>query len=114
MGTHLGNVIVGAGSVVHGSFLDNVVIARNPAKIICTLDEHYAKRSSKTKNEDLNCAKKYYDVYGKLPKSSDLNEFKLLFTPREETAVEKYGIQFKCNGDETSEVIDSFYKTEPI
>ena len=34
-GTTLGNnVIVGAGSVVHGSFPDNVIIAGNPAKIV--------------------------------------------------------------------------------
>ena len=34
-GTTLGkNVIVGAGSVVHGKFPDNVIIAGNPAKII--------------------------------------------------------------------------------
>ena len=34
-GTRLGNnVVVGAGSVVHGTFPDNVIIAGNPAKII--------------------------------------------------------------------------------
>lgn len=39
-GTTLGNnVIVGAGSVVHGSFPDNCVIAGNPAKIVKQLSE---------------------------------------------------------------------------
>lgn len=34
-GTTLGrNVVVGAGSVVHGNFPDNVIIAGNPAKIV--------------------------------------------------------------------------------
>lgn len=34
-GTQLGNnVIVGAGSVVHGSFPDNCIIAGNPAKLV--------------------------------------------------------------------------------
>ena len=39
-GTELGNnVIVGAGSVVHGTFPDNCIIAGNPAKIIKKQDE---------------------------------------------------------------------------
>lgn len=39
-GTTLGNnVIVGAGSVVHGTFPDNCIIAGNPAKIVRRLDE---------------------------------------------------------------------------
>ena len=43
-GTVLGdNVIVGAGSIVKGKFPDNVVIAGNPAKIICRTDE-WARR----------------------------------------------------------------------
>lgn len=39
-GTTLGNnVIVGAGSVVHGTYPDNCIIAGNPAKIIKYLDD---------------------------------------------------------------------------
>lgn len=38
-GTTLGdNVVVGAGSVVHGQFPDNCIIAGNPAKIIRRID----------------------------------------------------------------------------
>ena len=44
MGARIGNnVIVGAGSVVSGNFPDNVVIAGNPAKIICSLEQYYQK-----------------------------------------------------------------------
>lgn len=43
-GTELGNnVIVGAGSVVKGKYPDNVVIAGNPAKVICDV-ETWARR----------------------------------------------------------------------
>lgn len=39
-GTTLGNnVIVGAGSVVHGTWPDNCIIAGNPAKLVKRLDE---------------------------------------------------------------------------
>lgn len=49
-GTTLGNnVIVGAGSVVKGKFPDGVVIAGNPAKIICTTEE-WAKRHYETQD----------------------------------------------------------------
>ena len=115
MGAQLGdNVIVGAGSVVHGIIPDNVVIAGNPAKIICTLDEYHRKRTERTKKEAILCARRFYDVYGKLPNPSDLNGFKFLFTPRDERIVKDYGIVFQCTGDETSEVIEEFYKTDPI
>ena len=114
MGTRLGNnVIVGAGSVVHGSFPDNVVIAGNPAKIICTLEQHYENRKQKTIKEAIHCAKAFYYAYGKLPKPDDLNGFKFLFTPRNEELVKEYGIQFECNGDETEEVISAFYNSKP-
>lgn len=84
MGTHIGdNVIVGAGSVVHGNIPDNVVVAGNPAKVICTLEEHYKRRSEKTKEEALFCAKQYYRRMNKIPSPSDLGGFKFLFAKRD-------------------------------
>ena len=44
MGVEIGdNVIVGAGSVVAGKIPSNCVCAGNPAKVICTLDQHKEK-----------------------------------------------------------------------
>jgi acetyltransferase-like isoleucine patch superfamily enzyme len=52
-GTILGdNVIVGAGSVVKGTFPDNVVIAGNPAKILCNTDE-WARKHYKAQDYEI-------------------------------------------------------------
>ncbi len=52
-GTVLGdNTIVGAGSVVKGSFPDGVVLAGNPAKILCTTEE-WAKRHKELGDYDV-------------------------------------------------------------
>lgn len=115
MGTRIGNnVIVGAGSVVHGVVPDNVVVAGNPAKIICTLEEHYKNRLDKTKSEAIACARIFYERTGKVPKPKDLTSFKWLFVPREKNVVEQYGLNFICSGDEPSEVEQAFYNSNPI
>ena len=45
MGCNIGNnTIVGAGSVCSGSYPPNSVIAGNPAKVICTLEQFYNKK----------------------------------------------------------------------
>lgn len=113
MGTHLGdNVIVGAGSVVHGTFPDNVVIAGNPAKIICTLEEHYQKRRERTVQEAIGCVRRYKKVFGHAPRPKDLENFKFLFTPRDPEIVKSYGFTFQCSGDEPSEVEQAFYESK--
>lgn len=53
-GTTLGNnVIVGAGSVVKGTFPDNVVIAGNPARILCSTEEWVKKHFEKQDYDQL-------------------------------------------------------------
>ena len=45
MGSQIGNnVIIGAGAVVSGNIPDNVVVAGNPAKVVCTLDDYYERQ----------------------------------------------------------------------
>ena len=114
MGSRIGNnVIVGAGSVVHGDIPDNVVVAGNPARIICTLDEHYKKRLERSKKEAINCAIRFEQIYGKKPTPVDMQGFKFLFCPRDEKILSEYGLSFCCNGDEPDQVKRAFYNTEP-
>lgn len=115
MGTHIGdNSIVGAGSVVHGTFPDNVVIAGNPAKVICTLEEHYQRRSQKTISEAITCAQLYKRRLKKEPAPKDLVGFRSLFTPRSNEALSNYEIDsFECSGDEPSEVKKAFFESKP-
>ena len=80
MGTHIGdNVIIGAGSVVHGEIPGDVVIAGNPARIICTLEEHLQKRRERTALEAVQVARSYKVKCGKMPSENDMRHFKELF-----------------------------------
>jgi acetyltransferase-like isoleucine patch superfamily enzyme len=52
-GTTIGdNVIVGAGAVVKGHYPDGVVIAGNPARVICTTEE-WARRHYELKDYEV-------------------------------------------------------------
>lgn len=84
-GTVIGsNSIVGAGSVLTGrKYPDNSVIAGNPARVICTLEEYRNKRMSKQLDEAKELVVEYYKAYGVLPEKHLLSEFFWLFEPRE-------------------------------
>lgn len=114
MGSHIGNnCIVGAGSVVKGTFPDNVVIAGNPAKVVCTLDEYYKKRT----NLQLKQAKIYIDsyrnVYGKYPDSKHSGPFFSLYENRESFDYENDPRMY-CNGDNHDEIVKDFKLTKPL
>jgi len=115
MGTQIGdNVIVGAGSVVHGIIPSNVVVAGNPARIIYTLDEYYKKRTARTVNEAKECAKIYYKRFGEFPSPECMSRFKFILFERDRRFLEDNNISFSCNGDESEEVERMFYSTEPL
>ena len=116
MGAHIGNnCIVGAGSVVHGSFPDNCVISGNPARIISSLDEYYEKRSKKTIEEAKECAKEFILRMGRDPSPKDLKNFRFLFSPRDKLELKKYGLEsFACSGDDPDDVEFHFHKSLPF
>lgn len=85
------NVIVGAGSIVcGGEFPSNCVIAGNPARVVCSLEEYRKKRNDAQLDEAKSLVEQYIKIYKKTPDESVLNEFFWLFSPRNDSGCEKY------------------------
>lgn len=94
------NVIVGAGSVVTGgTFPSYCVIAGNPARIICSLDEYREKRQMQQLNEAKELVGEYKKVYGVFPPKSVLSEFFWLFEERKELSERAFISQMKNMGN---------------
>ena len=116
MGTHIGNnSIVGAGAVVSGFFPDNVVIAGNPAKEICTLNEYYQRR----KEKELQSAKEYVYFWRKTyrtdPSIFDMtNAFSWLYIPHTEKSLEQYPEFFDLGGVDKKILVDNFLHSYPL
>lgn len=76
------NVIIGANSLISKNVPDNVVVAGNPARVICTIEEYRAKRISKQLDEAVAMTISYYKKYEKWPDKEVLREFVWLFESR--------------------------------
>lgn len=110
MGTQIGdNCIIGAGAVVNGRFDDNVVIAGNPARVICTLEEYYKRHLGK----EYECAKEYFLVFKekhkRIPSVEEMgNAFAWLYLPRTDDSLKKYDNFFRLSGDNYNEIKQDF------
>lgn len=114
MGSKVGNnVIIGAGSIVKGEIPDNVVIAGNPARVICTLEDHYKKRKEKSIIEAKTCAQEFFEHYGRYPKQSDMGAFFPLYMERTEKALRDNNIKTDLSGDEEEDIINKFLNSQP-
>jgi acetyltransferase-like isoleucine patch superfamily enzyme len=110
MGTHIGNnCIVGAGAVVSGRFDDDVVIAGNPARVVCTIEEYYKKHRE---NQYSKAAEFYFEMQkkrGYSPSIDDMgNAFAWMYLPRSLETVDRYRHFFHLSGDQDEEVIKDF------
>lgn len=113
-GTTIGNnVIIGANSLVRGVIPNNCVIAGNPAKIICSIEEYYHKRKDAQINEAVELVNEYYKTYNKFPDESYLREFFFLFANREETLNPVFDNTMKLIGN-YEHSISVFKKCSPV
>ena len=92
------NVIIGANSLVNKDIPDNVVVAGNPARVIMSVDEYYAKRKAEQKKEALELYKNYVEVYGQAPKKEVFDEFFWLFEDGKDALPESFKRQMSHHG----------------
>lgn len=115
MGSQIGNnVIIGAQSVVHGVIPDNSVVAGNPAKIICTLDEYYNKRIQNEKKCAIQNVKLAEEKMGRIPTIEEMGDaFAWLYLPRQYETIKKYPEFFILPGKEKNKFVQDFMRSQP-
>lgn len=112
MGTQIGeNCVIGAGSVVHGSFPANCVIAGAPARVICSLEEFYEKRKGRALRDACACVKACRENTGRLPTVRQMGDgFAWLYLPHTQETVEQYPSFFNLAGDDPTDVKACFLR----
>lgn len=116
MGSTIGdNTIVGASSVVSGTYPDNVVIAGNPARVICSIEDFYKKR----KRDEIQCAftnvKECMKKYHRYPTISEMGDaFAWLYLPRCEETFELYPGFFSLKGDDLESMKRDFMNSKGV
>ena len=107
------NTIVGAGSVVNGKFPDDVVIAGNPAKVICTLEKFYDSKKKKELNDARLFAEEFYQKNNRFPTAEEFgNAFAWLYLPRNKKTIDEYNCYFRLNGDNYNDIINDFMNSK--
>lgn len=92
------NVIIGAGSVVKGVIPSNVVIAGNPAKIICSIDE-YAKKIEHHFLENAFLFYLYFKKkHGREPAEREMGHFFPLWSNSSVDELKERGVNTMFNG----------------
>jgi len=115
MGSKIGNnSIIGAGSVVNGAIPDNCVVAGNPARVICTLDQYYNKRKNKYVDEAKVCAQEFRKEYKRIPTITEMGAFFPLYLDRNLDKIREHHLKTNLSGDNEQEILEDFLKSKPV
>ena len=79
------NVIIGAGSVVSGKVESNSVYAGNPAKKICSLEEHKNKLAKRFPKSAAAYAKGFQTTHGRIPTNEEMVIYSSLISGYEDS-----------------------------
>lgn len=77
------NCIIGAGSIVSKSIPANSVAVGQPARVVCTIDEFYARRRQECVKEAFEYANSIVERYGREPRYEEFYEEFALFVDRD-------------------------------
>lgn len=84
------NVIIGAGSVVSGRVESNSVYAGNPAKKICSLEEHYDRLKNSFDNSAKNFIDRFEEMRGRTPRYDEMGLYASLFVEKTPENMQRY------------------------
>lgn len=113
-GVHIGNnCVIGTGSVVTKDVPDNMVVAGNPARVICTLEEFYKKRKARFVEDAFRLANIIRREKGREPLAHEVG-FPFLYLERDLDVLKKSWPNMKVSGDDIDEVMNDFLSSEPV
>ena len=115
-GTHIGSdCVIGAGAVVSGHFGDGLVIAGNPAKVICTVEEYFGKCKQRWIDDAQRCAIAIRRNSGRMPTIEDMSDgYAWLYLPHTKETIDKYPKWFELTADNPQKVKEDFLQTKPL